>query len=261
MCQNHIQLKIVTFNVNGIRSAFSKGAEQWLSDLGPDIICLQEIKALQDQIKIEQLEELGYSSHWFSAQKKGYSGVATFSKVSPESVTKGVDIADYDNEGRILRTDFEDLTVLNCYFPSGTMGELRQQFKMTFLDEFMALIPQIPDLKKHVVIAGDYNIAHNEIDIHNPKGNKTTSGFLPEERDWMTKWFNSGFHDAFRLVRPLDIAYSWWSFRANARANNKGWRIDYISVSESLKELVTEAQYFPEAQFSDHCPMMIEINI
>lgn len=253
-------MKIVTYNVNGIRSAFSKGAEQWLSELDADIICLQEVKALQDQIKTEQLEALGYHSHWFSAQKKGYSGVATFSKTPPDTVIRGIDIEDYDNEGRILRTDFGDLTLFNCYFPSGTMGDIRQEFKMRFLDHFLEAMTGSADLKPHVVIAGDYNIAHNEIDIHNPKGNKNTSGFLPEERAWMSKWFSSGYLDAFRVIRPDEVAYSWWSFRANAKANNKGWRLDYISVSESLKPHLIDARYFPEACYSDHCPMMIDIN-
>lgn len=254
-------MKIVTYNVNGIRSAFSKGAEAWLAALDPDVICLQEVKAMQDQIKTQQLEDLGYCAHWFSAQKKGYSGVATFSKTPPDLVIKGIDIEAYDNEGRIIRTDFGNVTLFNCYFPSGTMGDLRQDFKMIFLEQFFDSITGFTDLKPHIVIAGDYNIAHREIDIHNPKGNKNTSGFLPEERAWMTKWFSSGFLDAFRIIKPDEVAYSWWSYRANAKSNNKGWRINYISISESLSPFLKDAVYFPEISFSDHCPMMIDIRL
>lgn len=251
----------MTYNINGIRAGFNKGAAQWLAEIDPDIICFQETKAMQEQVDYSFLSGLGYESHWFSATKKGYSGVATFSKSTPDQVIKGIDIVDYDDEGRIIRTDFGDLTLLNCYFPSGTSGDARQEFKMKFLDDFLDFMLKSTGFKKHVVIVGDYNIAHREIDIHNPVANKNTSGFLPEEREWMTKWFSSGFNDAFRQVHPDEVAYSWWSFRANARANNKGWRIDYTSISESLIPLLTVAKYFPEAQFSDHCPMMVEIEI
>ncbi len=253
-------MNIMTYNINGIRAGLSKGADKWLEQVNPDIICFQETKASQDQVDYSYLTNLGYESHWFSATKKGYSGVATFSKMTPDSVIKGINIFDYDDEGRIIRTDFGDLTLFNCYFPSGTSGDFRQEFKMKFLADFLRYMTHAKDLKKHIVIVGDYNIAHQEIDIHNPVANKNTSGFLPEERAWMTQWFGSGFTDAFRLIHPEEVAYSWWSFRANARANNKGWRIDYSSISDGLKPNLSKAQYFPEATFSDHCPMMISLD-
>jgi exodeoxyribonuclease III len=253
------QMKIISYNVNGIRSAINKGFYEWLATENPDVICLQELKALQSDVPVLELEALGYHHTWFSAEKKGYSGVATFSKQQPDAMVQGVGVDAWDKEGRILRTDFGDWTLLNCYFPSGTSGDERQGFKMQFLHWFQEYVDGLKKERPRLIIVGDYNIAHNEIDIHDPKGNKNSTGFLPEERAWMTQWFNSGFTDAFRYKNPELVEYSWWTFRAGARANNKGWRIDYQSVSDNLREHITAARQLTTVVHSDHCPVMMEI--
>lgn len=252
---------IVSYNVNGIRAAQKKGFFEWMKKHGFDILCLQETKAHKEQVETAVLDHLGYHHHWHSAEKKGYSSVATFSKNAPDNVVVGCGIEKYDREGRILRTDFGDMTLLNCYFPSGTSGEERQTFKYGFLDDFFEWAHELKKERPNLIIVGDYNIAHTENDIHNPKGNKKNSGFLPEEREWMTKWFESGFTDAFRQVNPEKIEYSWWSYRANARANNKGWRIDYQSVSDNLKDKVLEVRHMNEAVHSDHCGVYMKIDL
>jgi exodeoxyribonuclease-3 len=254
-------LNIISYNVNGIRAAISKGFIDWLAEDSYDIVCLQETKAQFDQLDVAPLENLGYHHYWHSAEKKGYSGVATLSKCQPDNVVAGCGIEKYDREGRILRTDFGDWSVLNCYFPSGTTGDERQQFKYEFLDDFFNWIEALKKERPKLIIVGDYNIAHTERDIHDPKGNKESSGFLPEERAWMTKWFGSGFTDAFRCIFPDKVEYSWWSFRANARANNKGWRIDYQSVTDNLKDKVQDVRHLGEAKHSDHCPVWMKIDL
>lgn len=253
--------KIISYNVNGIRAATNKGLLDWIKENDFDIVSVQEIKAMKEQAPLALIEEMGYHHHWHSAEKKGYSGVATFSKKEPDNVIIGCGIEKYDREGRILRTDFGDITLLNCYFPSGTTGGIRQDFKYEFLDDFFLWINDLKKERPNLIIVGDYNIAHTEIDIHNPKSNKNSSGFLPEEREWMTKWFESGFTDAFRHTNPELVQYSWWSYRANARANNKGWRIDYQSVSNPLKDKIKQSFQIKEAMHSDHCPVFLEIDI
>ena len=254
-------MKIITYNVNGIRAAISKGFWEWLGEQNPDIICLQEVKAMESDVPLLELKALGYHHEWYSAEKKGYSGVATFSKKAPTQVIKGCGIHQYDSEGRILRTDFDDLTLLNCYFPSGTSGDERQAIKIKFLEDFNVFAQQIRAERDHVIIVGDYNIAHQEIDLHDPKGNKKTSGFLPEEREWMTHWFGNGFTDAFRSLNPELVAYSWWTYRFNARANNKGWRIDYQSVTDNLVSRLRSVRQLTDAMHSDHCPVVIDIDL
>ncbi|HKK73674.1 MAG TPA: exodeoxyribonuclease III [Saprospiraceae bacterium] len=254
-------LSIASYNVNGIRAALRKDIIQWLKDHPVDILCLQETKAQPEQVPAEEFEALGYQHFWHSAEKKGYSGVATFTKVQPTKVEAGCGIEAYDREGRILRTDFGDWTLLNCYFPSGTTGDVRQDFKMEFLADFRKWIEKLREERPKLIIVGDYNIANTEMDIHNPKSNKNTSGFLPEEREWLTDWFNDGFVDAFRYLHPEKIAYSWWSYRARARENNKGWRIDYQSISENLKDKLQTAYQVTDAVHSDHCPVYIEIDL
>ncbi|MEZ4985614.1 MAG: exodeoxyribonuclease III [Saprospiraceae bacterium] len=254
-------MEIITYNVNGIRAAARKGLADWLAAHSFDIVCLQEAKADQDQVDMAEFEALGYHHYWHSAQKKGYSGVVTLSRREPDLVVAGMGHEAYDNEGRVLRTDFGDWTLLNCYFPSGTTGDARQAFKMDFLADFEVWVNELKKQRPHLIIVGDYNIAHQEIDIHDPVRNKQTSGFLPEERDWMTKWFNSGFADAFRKVQPQTVEYSWWTYRANARANNKGWRIDYQSVSDSIADRIRAAHHRPDAAHSDHCPVWMEIDL
>ena len=254
-------LTIISYNVNGIRSAISKGLDQWIAETNPDILCLQESKAQPDQADLSFAEAMGYQAFWHSAEKKGYSGVVTLTKIQPDSVVTGLGMEKYDQEGRILRTDFGDWTLLNCYFPSGTTGDVRQQVKYEFLDDFFNWIGELKKERPRLVVVGDYNIAHTENDIHSPKTNQNSSGFLPEERAWMTKWFSSGFTDAFRQAHPDKIEYSWWSFRANARVNNKGWRIDYQSVTDNLRDKVMDVRHLADAVHSDHCPVWMKIDL
>ncbi len=216
---------------------------------------------MPEQYDSSALGELGYHSEWHSAEKKGYSGVATYSKKEPDRVVVGCGIEKYDREGRILRTDFGDWSLLNCYFPSGTSGDERQAFKMEFLADFQDWIEELKKERPRLIILGDYNIAHTENDIHNPVSNKNTSGFKPEERAWMTEWFDSGFVDAFRQCHPDKTEYSWWSYRAAARSRNKGWRIDYQSVSKNISGLIKEAGHYNGAVHSDHCPVFLDIDL
>lgn len=253
---------IISYNVNGLRSAINKGFFDWIAQEQPDIIGIQEIKAQQGDVDLSQIEQLGYHHYWHPAEKKGYSGVATFTKLKPSLVIHGCGLEKYDREGRCLRTDFGDWTLLNCYLPSGTTGEERQQFKMEFLDDFFEFVQQLKQERPNLVIIGDYNIAHTEMDIHNPKSNKNSSGFLPEERAWMTKWLSQGgFTDAFRAIHPTKQEYSWWSFRANSRANNKGWRIDYQCISGKMVERLNNASQMTEVVHSDHCPVWAQYNL
>lgn len=254
-------MKIISYNVNGIRAAMKKGLLEFIQEGGFDIVCIQETKAQPDQIDTSLLEDLGYHHHWHSAQKKGYSGVLTLSKAKPDYVSTGCGIEKYDNEGRIIRTDFGDWTLLNCYFPSGTSGEIRQAFKMDFLADFQNWIEELKKERSKLIIVGDYNIAHTEIDIHNPVSNKKSSGFLPEERAWVTQWLESGFTDAYRHTNPGEQTYSWWSYRANSRANNKGWRIDYQCISDNLADKIKSSRHIKEAVHSDHCPVFVEIDL
>lgn len=251
---------IVSYNVNGIRAALNKGLLDWVRANGIDIFCVQETKAHPEQVKERaEFEALGYEQHWHSAEKKGYSGVATFSRIEPDDVVAGCGIEKYDQEGRILRTDYGDWSVLNCYFPSGTTGDVRQAFKMEFLDDFHRWIKELRRERPKLIIVGDYNIAHAEIDIHDPVRNKNNSGFLPEEREWMSQWFDNGFTDAFRYLNPDKVEYSWWTYRAGARKKNKGWRIDYQSVTDNLKDKLLEAYQMKDVVHSDHCPVYLKI--
>jgi exodeoxyribonuclease-3 len=253
-------MKIVSYNVNGIRSAINKGLLDWIKTDNADVYCFQELKANKEDIPISAMEELGYKGYWFSAQKKGYSGVGILSKHEPDQVEYGCGLAQADAEGRVIQCRFGDVHLVNTYFPSGSSGEDRQDYKMKFLEEYNAFIKDTYDVKtQKVIVAGDYNICHKAIDIHDPKGNKDSSGFLPEEREWMDRFFDLGMVDSFRHVNPDPHHYSWWSFRANARANNKGWRIDYINVSKPLESSIKSAAILPDVKHSDHCPVVLEI--
>ncbi len=251
--------KIITYNVNGIRSALSKGFADWLQAANPDIICLQELKAEPTQIDVTIFETLGYYHYWYPAQKKGYSGVAIFSKNKPDHIEYGCGIKIYDDEGRIIRADFGDVSVMSVYHPSGSSGEHRQVFKMKWLEDFDNYIKQLKTARPKLVLCGDYNICHEPIDIHNPKSNANSSGFLPEERAWIRQFIQSGFIDTFRFFNKEPHNYTWWSFRANARAKNLGWRIDYNMVSENMKNQIKRATILSEAKHSDHCPVALEI--
>jgi exodeoxyribonuclease III len=255
-------MRIISYNVNGIRSAINKGFIEWLKTDPADIICLQEVKAEKEQIDVAPLNELGFEVYWFAAQKKGYSGVAVLTKTDPDNVFYGNGIEQSDYEGRVLRLDLGDITLLNVYFPSGTMGEIRQSYKYQWLDEFLDYLSELRKLRPKLIICGDYNIAHQDIDIHNPKGNQKTSGFLPEERAWMAKFLSNGYVDTFRHVHPeRKDSYSWWSRRfPTVREQNKGWRIDYITATENLKDNIISADIYPDVQHSDHCPIYVEVN-
>jgi exodeoxyribonuclease-3 len=254
-------MRIISYNVNGLRSAMTKGFTEWLASDPADIVCLQEIKAHKENVDFASIEALGYETFWFPAEKKGYSGVAIFTKIKPDFVQYGNGIMQSDAEGRVIRADFGDITLINAYFPSGSSGELRQEYKYQWLDEFFDYIQVLKQTRPKLIVTGDYNICHQPIDIHNPVSNKDSSGFLPEERAWMDKWFNSGFTDSFRYFNPHPHQYSWWSFRANARANNKGWRIDYISVSKNLDTALRDARIYPEVRHSDHCPVYVALEL
>jgi exodeoxyribonuclease-3 len=253
------KLTIVSYNVNGIRSALSKGFANWLEETQPDVVCLQEIKASPDQFDTGLFDHLGYHHYWNPAQKKGYSGVAILSKIKPQNVSMGCGIEKFDLEGRVIQADFEEFSVVNTYFPSGSSGDIRQTVKMEFLNSYIPFINEVKKKKKKVLVAGDYNICHQAIDIHDPIGNKNSSGFLPEEREWMSRFFENGFIDTFRQFNTNPNQYSWWSFRANARNNNKGWRIDYINASEEFKKHLSGAAILPDVKHSDHCPVSLEI--
>lgn len=255
-------MRIISYNVNGIRAAVKKGFTEWLATNPADVICLQETKATQHDIDVKQFETLGFHHHWFSAQKKGYSGVAVFSKVKPDHVEYGCGFPGSDDEGRVIQLDFGDVRLINAYFPSGTSGDERQQFKYVWLKDFHAYLNKLKKKYPKLILCGDYNIAHNEIDIHDPKGNKNSSGFLPEEREWMTNFLNDGWIDTFRVFHPEPHRYSWWSQRfPSVRLNNKGWRIDYINVTEPLRKNLKDAEIFPDVKHSDHCPVYLEIKI
>jgi len=255
-------MRIVSYNVNGIRAAINKGFIDWMKTNPADVICLQETKAQKDNVAHQQITDLGYYDYWYSAQKKGYSGVAVFTKNQPANVLYGTGHKVSDYEGRVLQLDFGDVRLINAYFPSGTTGEIRQTFKYEWLNEFFNYLEKLKRTRPKIILCGDYNIAHKEIDIHNPKGNAKTSGFLPEERAWMDKLFDNGWVDAFRILRPEPHRYSWWSQRfPTVRAENKGWRIDYINITEPLRNNLKDAEILPDVKHSDHCPVYIEINI
>ncbi len=253
-------MKIISYNVNGIRAALKKGFLDWLQAANPDVICIQETKAHKEQLDLSLFEEAGYPYHyWFSAQKKGYSSVAVLCKEKPNHIEFGTGIETMDFEGRNLRVDFDEVSIMSLYLPSGTNLD-RLNFKLNYMDEFQEYINNLKQEIPNLVICGDYNICHEEIDIHNPKM-KGVSGFLPEERTWIGDFINSGFIDSFRYLNQDVQQFSWWSYRANARANNKGWRLDYAMVAKPLQDKISRAYILPEAKHSDHCPIALELDI
>lgn len=252
-------MKIVSYNVNGIRAALKKGFSDWLKATDPDIIGLQEIKSLENQVDLSEFEDMGYEVYWYPAVKKGYSGVAILTKPKPLEVTYGMGIADYDDEGRMIRADYPDFSFISAYFPSGTTGDIRQDFKYRFLDDIYGYSQDLTKTHPNLILSGDYNICHKAIDIHNPVANKNTSGFLPDERAWMDKFTGSGFTDSFRLLNQSPDQYTWWSYRANSRANNKGWRIDYHMTTPGVSKRIRQAEILTDAHHSDHCPVLIAL--
>lgn len=252
-------MKILTYNVNGIRAAVRRGLVDWLTATDADLVALQEVKATLPQIDRAMFEDLGYRLYWFPAEKPGYSGVAILSKHPPRHVEYGCGVPVYDYEGRIIRADFDTFSLMSVYVPSGTMGDIRQAFKMEYLADFGDYVDSLRKTVPNLVISGDYNICHQAIDIHNPKGNANTSGFLPEERAWIGGFIENGFVDSFRYFNQEPHHYTWWSQRPGCRERNLGWRIDYHLVTESLKNCLQRAVILPEAKHSDHCPVLLEL--
>ncbi|MEJ6792573.1 MAG: exodeoxyribonuclease III [Lacinutrix sp.] len=251
-------MKIISYNVNGIRAAIKKGFIDWLISSNADVVCLQEIKAMEEQLDLSLFEEAGYKfNYWYSAQKKGYSGVAILSKIEPNHVEYGTGIETMDFEGRNIRADYDDVSLMSMYLPSGTNMD-RLEFKLNYMAEIQNYINDLKVTIPNLVVCGDYNICHEAIDIHNPKM-KNVSGFLPVEREWLADFIESGLLDSFRYLNPERVEYSWWSYRANSRANNKGWRLDYAMVTKPLQDKIKRAVILTEAKHSDHCPILLEL--
>ena len=251
---------VLSYNVNGIRAALKKGLMEWINAANPDVLCLQEIKALKEQVDFGQFEDAGYCHFWHSAEKKGYSGVAVLSKKEPDHVEYGCGIEKYDREGRVLRVDFGETSIMSVYMPSGSSGDVRQAFKMQWLTDFEEYIRELRKARPNLIVSGDYNICHEPIDIHNPISNAKSSGFLPEERQWIDGFMNSGMVDSFRYFNKEPHNYSWWTYRMGARERNLGWRIDYHLVSDPMKAHMKAARILPEAVHSDHCPIYLDID-
>jgi len=253
--------KIISYNVNGIRAAVKKDFLGWLESEKVDVIGIQETKAQPEQLPISELEALGYHVYSHSAYKKGYSGVSIFSKQKPNHVEYGCGIEEIDFEGRVIRADFEEFSFMSVYLPSGTSGEERQAFKMETLAKFKTYINTLKTTHPNLIIGGDFNICHTEIDIHNPKTNKNSSGFKPEERKWIGDFMNDeDLIDSFRYFHKDEVDhYSWWTYRAGARGKNKGWRIDYLFVAKSLEQEMVSARILKDIVHSDHCPIEVVI--
>ena len=253
-------MKIISYNVNGIRAALNKGFVSWLNSVNPDVVCLQEIKAMKEQLDLSVFEDAGYAyNYWYSAQKKGYSGVAILSKTKPDHIEFGTGIETMDSEGRNLRADFGDLSIMSMYLPSGT-NLARLDFKLNYMAEVQRYFDDLRKQRPNLIVLGDYNICHEAIDIHDPIRNKNVSGFLPVEREWIGNLMKSGFIDSFRHFNQEPDNYTWWSYRANSRNNNKGWRLDYGLVAEPLKDRLKRSVILSEAKHSDHCPILVELD-
>ena len=253
-------MKIYSFNVNGIRAAFNKGFAEWLKTNSPDVLCIQETKAQENQIEKAIFDHFNYFNYWHCAEKKGYSGVGIISKTEPENIEYGMGMHKYDSEGRVIRAEFNSFVLICVYIPSGTTGDIRQDFKMEFLEDFRKYLLQQKTKHKKIIVTGDFNICHKPIDINHPERHKKTSGFLPEERAWFDEITDTDkWVDSFREFNNEPEQYSWWSYRANSKAKNLGWRIDYHLISPELRPELTNASIHPEINISDHCPISIEI--
>lgn len=253
-------MKITTWNVNGIRAVMQKGALGWVSEHLPDVLCLQEVKAFREQASPLDETLAGYSGYWNSAKKPGYSGVAVYTRVEPLEVAFGLGEDEFDNEGRVIRLVFPDFTLYNIYFPNGQRGQDRVDFKLRFYACLLDQCDQAHADGGRVVITGDFNTAHKEIDLKNPKGNQNTSGFLPEERVWIDRYLEHGFSDAYRRLYPERVEYTWWTYISNARARNVGWRLDYFLVSEALMSQVRDVVIHADIYGSDHCPVTLTLD-
>lgn len=252
-------MRIISWNVNGYRAAWKKGIADWLSSARPDILCVQETKAWREQLTEEQINPVGYVGNFSQPERKGYSGVATFSKKAPKSVTLGLGVEEFDHEGRVIVTDHGEFLLANIYFPNGKQNKTRLDYKMGFYAATQKVFVDLLNSGKKVIVVGDYNTAHKPIDLEHPKANEKTSGFLPIEREWIDSWIESGFIDIFRRFNDKPKQYSWWDMRTRARDRNIGWRIDYFFVSENMVDMVTDAWLMREVMGSDHCPLGLEL--
>ena len=254
-------IQLVSWNVNGIRAAFRKGFTGWLKTAQPDVVCLQETKAREEQVTKELEAIKGYHNYFVSGKKPGYSGVALFSKEKPQSLESSFGALRFDDEGRIIRADYGAFILFNIYFPNGKASPERLQYKMDFYEAFLKEMQKLLKKDRKIIICGDVNTAHSAIDLARPRENEKVSGFLPQEREWIDRFLNAGFVDILRQFHPEPGQYTWWDLKSGARARNVGWRIDYFYVSENLKKQVKNAQIFPEVPGSDHCPIGLELTI
>ena len=252
-------MRLISYNVNGIRAAIKKGLLDWLTTINAEIVCLQEIKADQDQLEIEDFRKMGYHVYWNPGKKRGYSGVAVLTKIIPHNISMGIGKQKFNHEGRLVKLDFDTFSLLNVYLPSGSSGVERQAFKLEYLKAFFKYIEQVKKTTSNIVICGDFNICHQPVDIHNPNANKNSPGFTPVERDWLSKLIGCGFIDTFRFYNKEPHNYSWWSLRSKSREKNLGWRIDYFLVSDSMKNMLNSASLMHEVYHSDHCPVSLEL--
>jgi exodeoxyribonuclease-3 len=253
------KVRILSWNVNGIRAAYKKGFIDWFAEEKPDILCVQETKAMKEQLPNDLINVNGYNSFFSSAERKGYSGTATYTKVNPVKVSNGIGIEKFDSEGRFLVTGFDEFVLFNIYFPNGKAKAERLQYKMDFYEAFLKHLKKILKQDKKIVICGDVNTAHKEIDLARPKPNEKISGFLPEEREWIDKLLEAGFIDTLRVFNQKPEQYTWWDMMTRARDRNVGWRIDYFFISDNLKDNLKNALILPEVMGSDHCPVGIEL--
>lgn len=257
-----MQMKIISVNLNGIRSAERKGFFEWMQEQDADIVCVQEIRAQMKELKGEQFRPEGYYSYFVDAEKKGYSGVGIYTKVEPERVTKSLGWHVADNEARYIQLDYPDFSVVSLYLPSGTSGDERQTLKYEFLDNYLEILKQQKQQSREMIICGDWNIAHKKIDIKNWRGNQKNSGFLPEERAWLDTLFDEvGYVDAFRVLNQEEDQYTWWSNRGRAYENNVGWRIDYQVVTPGLKDKIKSVDIYKDQKFSDHAPLIVDYDL
>ncbi|MBN2110751.1 MAG: exodeoxyribonuclease III [Methanosarcinaceae archaeon] len=250
---------MISWNVNGIRSVQKKGFVEWLEKEQPDILCIQETKARREQLNGDLLEVEGYHTYFASAEKKGYSGVALYSRIEPESIKCGFGIEKFDREGRTQIADYGDFILFNIYFPNGKASKERLEYKMEFYDAFLEYADVLKGRGRKLIICGDVNTAHREIDLARPRENETISGFLPEEREWIDKLLSHGYVDTFRHFHKEPEQYTWWSMRTRARERNVGWRIDYFYASENIMDNITDSYILPDVMGSDHCPIGLDI--
>jgi exodeoxyribonuclease III len=250
-------MKITTWNVNGIRAGIKKGFIDWFNAASPDVVCLQEVKAYKEQVPEELTMASGYQQFWNSAERAGYSGVATISKSEPINFTAGFGVEAYIGEGRTIVAQYPGFYLFNIYFPNGQRDQGRLDYKLGFYEALLAYCDELIAAGNDVIITGDFNTAHKEIDLKNPKSNQKTSGFLPIEREWIDRYLEHGFIDAFRQLHPEKVQYSWWSFRSGARARNVGWRLDYFLVTKGVMEKVEDVIIHDDVMGSDHCPVSL----